>query len=312
MLLLQARQDFLSVRPLLQGRLRTRLCLLGVLDHGFRIQQCFLDLAPHLLALLRALLEFSLSALELFATDVHDLTVQLADLLLHSMMLHLNVVQLALPGGDDFLQLLEFLLVVLVQRWDLQGLEPTVEVLHLLGQAFDLHVALLLAQVEVLDLSISELQCLLQGLLFLPNRVQPRVSLLVRRHDLLDFLWAVEAQGGAHAALGHLMTAAAHRTAGVDQLARKRDHAPALTALDANACGLIQVLGDQSVLHREKEGDGVLGLCGLNQIDQPRHSLRRLHRHVHLALPLPDLLQGDTGGATEVIPADEFDHCLRI
>mmetsp|Transcript_77104 Transcript_77104/g.220849 ORF Transcript_77104/g.220849 Transcript_77104/m.220849 type:complete len:267 (-) Transcript_77104:1578-2378(-) len=149
-------------------------------------------------------------------------------------------------------------------------------------------------------------------MLLLPNGVEPVARLLVLSDEQLDLLGAVQAQGGTHAAFLHLIAASGHRTAGINQAALQRDHAPALLALHADARGLGQILGDEGVLNCEEEGDGVLRLSRLDQVHQPSNTLRSVDGHVHLPLALLDLVQGDARGAAKLVAADELDHRLRI
>mmetsp|Transcript_126527 Transcript_126527/g.366288 ORF Transcript_126527/g.366288 Transcript_126527/m.366288 type:complete len:592 (-) Transcript_126527:1243-3018(-) len=227
-------------------------------------------------------------------------------------MLLLDVAQLALPRRDQFLQLLQLGLLASIQRRHLQRLQPLLVCLVLLGQARDVHVAFLLAQLELGNLLLRLLRGFLERSLLLTDGGHPREGLLVRSDVLLNLLLAESAHRRTHAALHDLVAAAAHRAARVDELAIQGDDAPPLPTLHSDPRGLVQVLGDQRVLQREVEGHAVLIPRGLDQIDQPRSALRRFDLLVHLPLALLDLFQGDARGTAQVVLPDELDNGLCV
>mmetsp|Transcript_90048 Transcript_90048/g.268619 ORF Transcript_90048/g.268619 Transcript_90048/m.268619 type:complete len:297 (-) Transcript_90048:1853-2743(-) len=111
-LLLEICQRLLSARTLLCCPFRVGLGLLRVLHHVVSVKVRLLDVAPHVFALFGRLLHLGLCLAQLLTTNVHDLVVQLAHLLLHRMVLCLDVAQLARPGVDKLFKLLELGLVL--------------------------------------------------------------------------------------------------------------------------------------------------------------------------------------------------------
>mmetsp|Transcript_70921 Transcript_70921/g.114357 ORF Transcript_70921/g.114357 Transcript_70921/m.114357 type:complete len:323 (+) Transcript_70921:838-1806(+) len=149
MLLSKSLQGFLAGLVLINCNLCTGLSLFGVLDHVVRIQEGLLDIAAHVLALLRGLLQLGFCLLELITADVHDLIVELSHLFLDGLVLLHDRVELVRAALDELLQLLELGLLVSAELGHLEHLEARVIGLHLLRQSTDFHGALLLPQLNI-------------------------------------------------------------------------------------------------------------------------------------------------------------------
>ena len=107
------------------------------------------------------------------------------------------------------------------------------------------------------------------------------------------------------------LAAALHGAAGVDDDAVGRDDAVALVAIEGDLARLLPVAAHERVLQREVEGDAVLLLGALDEVDEPLRSGGRLEGGGELLLQVLLPVERDERGDAELLLAHQLDALLR-